>query len=102
MRKIAGEYIVVKPKVERIQLSHGITADDLKDFVGLATFWSKITVSNNACSNSKLKPDAKWIERLAPSVSVEKVNNRSRPVLCISSRWHRSHDHERFVFLDES
>jgi len=41
MRKIAGEYIVVKPKVERIQLSHGITADDLKDFVGPRNFLVK-------------------------------------------------------------
>ena len=41
MRKIVANFPIVKPKVERLQLSHGITADDLKEFVGPRTFLTK-------------------------------------------------------------
>lgn len=34
MRKIIADYIIVKPKIERLQLQHGVTPEDLKDFVG--------------------------------------------------------------------
>lgn len=34
VRKIAGEGVIFKPKIERLQLEHGCTPDDLKDFVG--------------------------------------------------------------------
>ena len=38
LRKIVHDFPIVKPKVERIQLSHGIKPEDIKDFVGEKEF----------------------------------------------------------------
>ena len=34
MREIVAKFPIVKPKVERLQLQYGVTAEDLKEFVG--------------------------------------------------------------------
>ena len=36
-----ANYPIVKPKIERLQLQHGVTPDDLKDFVGPRSFLVK-------------------------------------------------------------
>ena len=41
MRRIVADYVIVKPKIERLQLQHGVTPDDLKDFVGPRNFLTK-------------------------------------------------------------
>ena len=41
MRRIVADYIIVKPKIERLQISHGVTKEDLKDFVGPRNFLTK-------------------------------------------------------------
>ena len=41
LRRIVADYVIVKPKIERLQISHGVTADDLKDFVGPRNFLTK-------------------------------------------------------------
>jgi len=41
MRRIVANYVIVKPKVERLQLQHGVTPEDLKDFVGPRNFLTK-------------------------------------------------------------
>lgn len=41
MRRIVADYVIVKPKIERLQLQHGVTPDDLKDFVGPRSFLTK-------------------------------------------------------------
>ena len=41
MRRIVADYVIVKPKIERLQIAHGVTADDLKDFVGPRNFLTK-------------------------------------------------------------
>lgn len=33
--------MIVKPKIERLQLQHGVTSEDLKDFVGPRNFLTK-------------------------------------------------------------
>jgi hypothetical protein len=38
LRRIVHDFPIVKPKVERIQLSHGIKPEDIKDFVGEKEF----------------------------------------------------------------
>lgn len=41
IRRIVADYIIVKPKIERLQISHGVTKEDLKDFVGPRNFLTK-------------------------------------------------------------
>lgn len=41
MRRIVADYVIVKPKIERLQLQHGVTPADLEDFVGPRTFLTK-------------------------------------------------------------
>lgn len=41
MRRIVADYVIVKPKIERLQLQHGVTPEDLKDFVGPRNFLTK-------------------------------------------------------------
>ena len=41
IRKIVRDNVIVKPKVERLQLSHGVTPEDLREFVGAKEFLTK-------------------------------------------------------------
>ena len=41
IRKIVRDSVIVKPKVERLQLSHGVKPEDIKDFVGPREFLTK-------------------------------------------------------------
>ena len=38
VRKIVAEGTIYKPKIERLQLAHGVTPEDLKEFVGPRDF----------------------------------------------------------------
>ena len=38
MAKVAAETIIVKPKIERLSLTNGVTPADLKEFVGPRDF----------------------------------------------------------------
>ena len=41
IRRIIADYVICKPKIERLQIQHGVTEDDLKDFVGPRSFLTK-------------------------------------------------------------
>ena len=41
IRKIVRDSVIVKPKVERLQLSKGVKPEDLKEFVGPREFLTK-------------------------------------------------------------
>lgn len=54
MRKTVAQYPVVKPKVERLQLQHGVTPEDLKDFVGPRHFLTKFKGVKQQKADEKL------------------------------------------------
>ena len=41
MRIIVADYVIVKPKIELLYLQHGVTPDDLNNFVGPRSFLTK-------------------------------------------------------------
>ena len=57
MRRIVADYVIVKPKIERLQLQHGVTADDLKDFVGPRNFLTKYKGVKQRQLDTKLEQD---------------------------------------------
>ena len=54
MRKIVRDNPIVKPKIERLQLEHGVSPDDLKDFVGPRNFLTKYKGVKQRTLDSKL------------------------------------------------
>ena len=57
MRRIVADYIIVKPKIERLQLQHGVTPEDLKDFVGPRNFLTKYKGVKQLKLDSKISQD---------------------------------------------
>lgn len=57
MRRIVADYVICKPKIERLQLSHGVTAEDLKDFVGPRNFLTKYKGVKQQQLDAKINQD---------------------------------------------
>ena len=57
MRKIVAAYPIVKPKIERLQLQHGVTPEDLKDFVGPRNFLTKYKGVKQLQLDAKIQAD---------------------------------------------
>ena len=57
MRRIVANFPIVKPKIERLQLQHGVTQEDLKDFVGPRSFLTKYKGVKQLKLDSKIEQD---------------------------------------------
>ena len=57
MEKIVTNFTIVKPKIERLQLQHGVTPEDLKDFVGPRAFLTKYKGVKQRQLDAKIESD---------------------------------------------
>ena len=54
MRKIVRDSVIVKPKVERLRLEHGVKPEDLKEFVGPRDFLTKFNGVKQKMQEAKI------------------------------------------------
>lgn len=59
MRKIIRDNPIVKPKIERLQLQHGVSPEDLKDFVGPRNFLTKYKGVKQIALDKKIDEERK-------------------------------------------
>ena len=59
MRKIIRDNPIVKPKIERLQLQHGVSPEDLADFVGPKHFLQKYQGVKQRTMNAQLDQQRK-------------------------------------------
>ena len=87
MRKIVRDNPIVKPKIERLQLEHGVSPEDLKDFVGPRHFLTKYKGVKQLTLDKKLAEERKQDrqQRTFTQTGISVVTRAGDKILTIQS-----------------